>query len=62
MIDSVQPVLLKCKQQQEDGIDIDIAKHYLKKILDQEIDPKIKDRVEKVVVDGEITENLEKSA
>lgn len=42
LIDSVQPVLLKCKQQQEDGIDIDIAKHYLKKVLDSQIDPQIK--------------------
>lgn len=30
--------------------------------MDKEIDPKIKDRVEKVVIDGELTENLEKSA
>jgi hypothetical protein len=62
LIDSVQPVLLKCKQQQEDGIDIDIAKHYLKKVLDAQIDPQIKQRMEKVVVEGELTESLEKSA
>lgn len=62
LIDSVQPVLLKCKQQQEDGIDLDIAKHHLKKVLDQQIDPQIKERVEKVGVEGELTDTLEKSA
>ena len=62
LINSVQPVLLKCKQQQEDGIDIDVAKHTLKKVLDAHIDPQIKQRMEKVVVDGELTESLEKSA
>lgn len=63
LIDSVQPVLLKCKQQQEDGIDIDISKHYLKKILDDYIDPKIKERVDKVSsTDGDMTETLEKSS
>lgn len=61
LIDSVQPVLLRCKQQCEDGIDLDIAKHDLKKILDDQIDPKIKERAAKVGADGDVTDSLDKS-
>ena len=62
LIDSVQPVLLKCKLQQEDGIDLDVAKSDLMDILVKQIDPKIKQREEMVAAEGEVTENFEKSA